>query len=140
MHESLESLFKIWFNFTEPDHFKQIMDENGFNYLYDEHLPPRLNRFLVGMFYQPLDSIERYYGEKVAFYFAWLQHCSLKLIFPSILGIFITLVQVLTQQWEDNEILPIFSVRLLQIRHPRISCPSSNHMILPLTTDCIFLS
>jgi len=77
----------------------------------DDELPPRINRFIVGMFYQPLDSIERYYGEKVAFYFAWLQHCSLKLIFPSILGFVVTMVQVFTQRWEDNEILPIFSVR-----------------------------
>jgi hypothetical protein len=124
MHESLESLFKVWFNFTEDDHWKQIMEEND---LYhrddgfvknqnsiadnDDELPPRINRFIVGMFYQPLDSIERYYGEKVAFYFAWLQHCSLKLIFPSILGFVVTMVQVFTQRWEDNEILPIFSVR-----------------------------
>ena len=78
-----------------------------------DELPHRMNRLIVGLFYLPLDSIERYYGEKVAFYFAWLQHCSTKLIFPSILGVIVTLIQAWTQQWEDNKVLPIFSVRRL---------------------------
>jgi hypothetical protein len=60
----------------------------------------------------PLDSIEQYYGEKVAFYFAWLQHSTIKLIFPSAMGIVVTLWQVLTNSWHDNYILPLYSVSL----------------------------
>ena len=128
MHESLESLFRIWYNFTDENHWKIIMKENDLDQSGNclgqnnhsindgsDELPHRMNRLIVGLFYLPLDSIERYYGEKVAFYFAWLQHCSTKLIFPSILGVIVTLIQAWTQQWEDNKVLPIFSVRRLHI-------------------------
>ena len=120
MHARLENLFQNWYNFSDENNWKSIAEENTFDSSPrgndapkvpgDDEIPPRIHRFFVGMFYQPLDSIEQYYGEKVAFYFAWLQHSCIKLIIPSLLGIFVSLYQLFTQRYEDNEILPLFSV------------------------------
>lgn len=121
MHARLEMLFNIWYYFSDHNTWKCIEKENEFHAgrngekissmtSGDDEVPPFLNRFLVGMFYLPLDSIEQYYGEKVAFYFAWLQHSSIKMIFPSFLGVIVVLYQSLTKRWENNEILPVFSV------------------------------
>lgn len=121
MHANLEDLFKAWFRFWSEDTWKKISKENDFHLdsegeelkaYDDEEIPARINRVFRGMFYQPLDSIEEYYGEKVAFYFAWMQHSSLQLILPSILGVAVSIWQVFTQRWENNEILPFFSVSL----------------------------
>jgi len=118
MHARLEALFHIWYHYTEDNSWRIIEKENGLDNIHDpsingggnDELPPRINRFIVGWFYQPLDSVEQYFGEKVAFYFAWTQHCAIKLIVPSILGVMVFLWQIYSQRWEDNEILPFFSV------------------------------
>lgn len=72
--------------------------------------PPNIFlRVFMGCFYQPLDSVEQYFGEKVAMYFAWLQHCSYYLIFLSASGLLVTLCQLATGQW-DHPIRPFFSM------------------------------
>ena len=54
-----------------------------------EELPPHvLTRFFLGCITQPLDSMEEYFGEKVAFYFTWLQHTASRLVFLSVSGSF----------------------------------------------------
>jgi len=74
--------------------------------------PPHwLKRVFVGCFYQPLDSIEEYYGEKVAFYFAWLQHCSFHLLYLSVAGLIVFIVQ-LTNGF-DHWIRPWFSLLVM---------------------------
>ena len=73
------------------------------------HVPPALYRLFVGCFYQPLDSIEEYYGEKIAFYFAWLQHCSFHLIYLSIVGLIVFICQVTSGNW-DHPLRPAFSM------------------------------
>jgi hypothetical protein len=72
-------------------------------------IPNFLYRFFVGSFYQPLDSIEAYYGEKVAFYFAWLQHCSFHLLYLSVAGLVMFILQVTSGQW-DHPLRPWFSI------------------------------
>ena len=69
-------------------------------------LPSILYRFFVGSFYQPLDSIEEYYGEKIAFYFAWLQHVSFHLLYLSITGLIVFWVQLSSGKW-DHPIRPV---------------------------------
>ena len=71
-----------------------------------KHLPNILYRFFVGSFYQPLDSIEEYYGEKIAFYFAWLQHVSFHLLYLSIIGSIVFWIQLSSGQW-DHPIRPV---------------------------------
>lgn len=72
-------------------------------------IPNILYRFFVGSFYLPLDSIEEYYGEKVAFYFAWLQHCSFHLLYLSVAGLVMFIVQVTSGNW-DHPFRPWFSI------------------------------
>ncbi|CAM9303634.1 unnamed protein product, partial [Ectocarpus fasciculatus] len=47
-----------------------------------------------GLLSQPLDSIAEYYGEDVAFYFAWMSFFSRWLVLPSILGFVVFCAQV----------------------------------------------
>lgn len=69
--------------------------------------PPNIfYRFFVGSFYQPLDSIEEYYGEKVAFYFAWLQHVSFHLLYLSVIGLIVFSIQLSSGKW-DHGIRPV---------------------------------
>jgi len=71
--------------------------------------PSFLYRLVVGCFYQPLDSIEEYYGEKVAFYFAWLQHCSFHLLYLSFVGAIVFICQLSSGNW-DHPLRPFFSI------------------------------
>lgn len=70
--------------------------------------PVLFMRLLMGTFFQPLDSIEEYFGEKVTFYFAWLQHSSFHLIPISILGLIVFLCQVLSGKF-DHEVRPYYA-------------------------------
>jgi hypothetical protein len=69
-------------------------------------------RVILGSFYQPLDSIEEYFGEKVAFYFAWLQHTALHLIFLTIAGLIVFAFQVSSGNW-DHWLRPFFSLLVM---------------------------
>jgi hypothetical protein len=71
-----------------------------------KRIPSILHRFFVGSFHQPLDSIEEYYGEKVAFYFAWLQHVSFHLLYLSVIGLIVFAIQLSSGQW-DHAIRPV---------------------------------
>ena len=79
--------------------------------LVSENAPPRgyFSRLIIGSFYQPLDSIQEYFGEGVAYYFAWLQHCSYHLVSLSVFGIIVTVCQIMSGTW-DHPIRPYFSV------------------------------
>eukprot|EP00977_Amphora_coffeiformis_P008293 scaffold1878_cov170-Amphora_coffeaeformis.AAC.6 len=71
--------------------------------------PPFWKRFFVGAFFQPLDSIEEYFGEKVAFYFAWLQHTATHLVFLSIAGLFLFICQIASNN-VDHPLRPVFAI------------------------------
>lgn len=75
----------------------------------EEHIPNRFYRFFVGGFFQPLDSVEEYFGEKVAFYFAWLQHCSSHLLVLTCAGLIVFACMLVSQDWDHN-IRPYWSV------------------------------
>lgn len=128
MHARLEALFETWYNFSDDRNWIVVARENGV-YVPDRtngeegELPPRIQRLYQKVFFLPLDSIEQYYGEKVAFYFAWLQHCSIQLILPSVLGIMVFIFQVTSERREDNWILPLFSVSLSSFYCYLRSCP-----------------
>ena len=46
--------------------------------------------------YQPLDNVREYFGEKIAFYFAWLGFYTAWLIPPSVVGVLIFIYGLLT--------------------------------------------
>ncbi|CAG2102368.1 unnamed protein product, partial [Medioppia subpectinata] len=60
--------------------------------LHNEHTLSQLRTQWVAAFFspQPLDTICQYFGHKIAIYFAFLGFYTFALIFPAILGIFIT--------------------------------------------------
>jgi len=71
--------------------------------------PPNLViRLILGCFFQPLDSIQQYFGEGVAFYFAWQQHCAVHLVFLSLIGLAVCAVLFVNKTW-DHPIRLAFS-------------------------------
>lgn len=70
--------------------------------------PSLLYRLIKGSFYLPLDSIEQYFGEKVAFYFAWLQHLSFHLVWLAVAGLVMFAMQVRRGSL-DHPFRPFFS-------------------------------
>jgi hypothetical protein len=75
----------------------------------DQHIPSFFVRLIVGSLYQPLDSIEQYFGENVAFYFAWLQHSAFHLAFLSVAGLVVFMCQIVSGVW-DHWIRPVFAM------------------------------
>lgn len=131
MPKKLESLYRVWFYFYRSQNWSHrdgrsmavgSTDPLG-NDLDQDHwprspsrslqmIPNVFYRFFVGAFFQPLDSIEQYFGEQVTFYFAWLQHCSHHLIFLSVLGCIVSLFQYASKTW-DHPIRPFFAVAVM---------------------------
>ena len=75
-----------------------------------EELPPHVvTRFFLGCITQPLDSIEEYFGEKVAFYFTWLQHTASHWVFLSVPGL-ILFVLMLANHDFLHRLRPLFSI------------------------------
>mmetsp|Transcript_25942 Transcript_25942/g.39750 ORF Transcript_25942/g.39750 Transcript_25942/m.39750 type:complete len:2112 (+) Transcript_25942:199-6534(+) len=109
MHAKLEAIYDVWVHFYRKCNWNKGKTSIETN-IKDDLIPPPpfLKRLIVGSFYQPLDSVEEYFGEKVALYFAWLEHSSIHLILLSVLGLFAFLCQVVSGRF-DHEIRPYFS-------------------------------
>ena len=58
------------------------------------HLIFRLSGIRFKEYLKPLDKVAEYFGEKKGFYFAWLLHYTSWLMFPSIAGLVIYIIQV----------------------------------------------
>jgi Calcium-activated chloride channel len=78
----------------------------------EDYIPNRFYRFFVGAFFQPLDSVEEYFGEKVAFYFAWLQHCTLHLLVLTCAGLIVFACMLVSENW-DHPIRPYWSIFIM---------------------------
>eukprot|EP00934_Nitzschia_sp_Nitz4_P006001 Nitzschia sp. Nitz4//scaffold94_size78252//66575//72029//NITZ4_005477-RA/size78252-augustus-gene-0.74-mRNA-1//-1//CDS//3329560407//5991//frame0 len=135
MHAKLESLFQPWVfywrveNWTdnssmiEPEDYGKndsslVRDLNkGESFRTtrtngeekDKEVPSFFTRFFVGAFYQPLDSIEEYFGEQVTFYFAWLQHCARHLVVLTAIGLLVSIF-IYSSNNVDHPIRPYFSM------------------------------
>ena len=138
MPAKLDAIFQAWVFFWKREHWKDGRDGKSLTYQprlaveraslttvsssaspenhprrfwqdKDNEIPSLFHRFFHGAFYQPLTSIEEYFGEKVAFYFAWLQHTAMHLVFLTIVGLVVFLVQVSSGNW-DTFLRPYFSV------------------------------
>ena len=129
MPKKLESLYHVWFYFNRRENWTHrdgrsmsVGPTDPLGNDLDEHqpwsprhahsMPNRFSRFFIGIFFQPLDSIEQYFGEQVTFYFAWLQHCSHHLVFLSGLGFIVSICQLASNKW-DHPIRPFFSVAVM---------------------------
>jgi hypothetical protein len=60
----------------------------------------------TGLLNQPLDQIAEYYGESVAFYFAWVAFFSRWLFLPSVLGLIVFAVQISSQNMDHWICIP----------------------------------
>ena len=58
---------------------------------------------------QPLDSIEEYFGEKLAFYFTWLQHTASHLVFLSVPGLVLSPLMLANHEFL-HPLRPLFSI------------------------------
>ncbi len=111
MHARLEDIYKSWVFFYKEENWNgESMSIDSPKDLYK--VPSLIKRLCVGSFFQPLDSIEEYFGERVAFYFAWLQHCSLHLTYLSFLGLILFVCQMVSGTF-DHVLRPYFSVVLM---------------------------
>ncbi|RYG67325.1 hypothetical protein EON64_07705, partial [archaeon] len=68
--------------------------------------------FFANILTQPLDNIAEYFGEGVAFYFAFMAFYTRWLVFPSILGVCVFAVQVTTGQ-SDHILCAIYAVLVM---------------------------
>lgn len=68
-----------------------------------------ITRFGSRLMVQPLDRIAAYFGETIAFYFAWLEFYTRWLVLPAIIGIFLFLGQ-LYYGGIDMVYVPLFSL------------------------------
>lgn len=136
MRKKLDSLYNAWFYYWRREHWTgknapefetncgesddsaieedRLTREDGKNGdsasdIDERPVPNFLTRFFVEAFNQPLDAIEEYFGEKVTFYFAWLQHCAIHLLFLSFLGLIVTFFQVKNGKF-DHWTRPFFSI------------------------------
>ena len=133
MRDKLECLFRPWVYYWKLEHWtglKKMMDKENLKNLNhdvesqvkspgratqktpDDEMPNFLTRFFVGAFHQPLDAIEEYFGEKVTFYFAFLQHCARHLLVLTFIGLIVTICQVSTNNF-DHPIRPFFAIMVM---------------------------
>ena len=128
MHSKLESLYRPWVLFWKKDNWqsrKSLLSLPRHDDLKDQtdgkgnvgdppndKIPNFFIRLFVGAFYQPLDAIEEYFGEKVTFYFAWLQHCARHLLVLTLLGLIVTIFQLANNN-PDHWLRPLFSITVM---------------------------
>ena len=116
MHARLEGLYTTWVTFWAAVNWNGGRPKEGrssphapphettlpltWNRPADVSSPPSFpTRLFKGSLTQPLDRVANYYGESVAFYFAWLEHCCKWLLLPSFLGLVQAIVQVGLKFW-----------------------------------------
>lgn len=136
MHDKLEAIYQSWFCFWKVENWQDGRDgrslthaptvansvdsvigtsesEGSLDSEKPSYQPPSFfHRFFIGCFYQPLDSIEQYFGEKVAFYFAWLQHTTWHLTVLAVAGVFLFILQVASGK-ADHPLRPLFSMMVM---------------------------
>jgi hypothetical protein len=137
MQGKVDAIFDCWFYFWKVEHWrgkfpghsventkllstvekKKFAIPTGsddFNTSPNVHtaVPNFITRFLVGCFYQPLDLIEEYFGEKVAFYYTWLQHTAAHLVFLSIAGLVLFFLQLGSGN-PDHPLRPLFAMVIM---------------------------
>ena len=65
-----------------------------------------VKNFFSGALDQPLDQIAEYFGESVAFYFAWLAFCTRWLILPGFLGLLVFSIQIWSHRLDHWVCIP----------------------------------
>ena len=66
-------------------------------------------RFSFGALSQPIDAVQEYFGEEIAFYFAWLDFYSKWLLGPAIVGVGLFVYQMFAGTL-DVPVLPLYAL------------------------------
>lgn len=69
----------------------------------------RTGRVLRNLLQQPLDDVAQYYGERVAFYFAWMELYTQWLVVPSVAGVLLFSLQLSSHQL-DHPAAPVYAL------------------------------
>jgi hypothetical protein len=126
MNARLRGLRNSWVKFWNPKMPSRFLTTNNsdafedsnsteYAYNYDKHNWVSRCMYKVwdltffGLLAQPLDAIAEYYGENVAFYFAWVQFYTKWLILPSIVGFGLFILQIRSGSI-DHPLLPFYAL------------------------------
>ena len=103
MYSKLHDISHTWVTFWKQHHHSEITAPwSPFRVsYYDTYRRVRndVGYFMANLLTQPLDSIAEYFGESIAFYFAYMAFYTRWLVFPSVLGIIVFAVQVSEYNW-----------------------------------------
>lgn len=110
MHSRLEDLKNSWIYFWKSEKPGEIPEPWS---PFSTPLSVTLTRlgnscafFYNGLLSQPLDQVAEYYGESVAFYFAWVAYFTRWMVAPSILGVIVFAVQISSAQLDHWICIP----------------------------------
>ncbi|EGZ17182.1 hypothetical protein PHYSODRAFT_503593 [Phytophthora sojae] len=77
---------------------------------HDQTQNPNFRCLVVrSVLHQPLDDVAQYFGERVAFYFAWMEMYTRWLVVPSVAGVVLFALQVHSQHL-DHPAAPVYAV------------------------------
>lgn len=68
-----------------------------------------IGRLFFNIVDQPIDHVAQYYGEKIAFYFAWLEMYTRWLILPSLAGCVLFVIQI-TDKSLNQPLAPYYAI------------------------------
>nr|CCA18222.1 anoctamin putative [Albugo laibachii Nc14] len=77
-----------------------------------ESCSDKVKQAFLGVFHQPIEQVAYYFGEKVAFYFAWTEMYTKWLIIPSLFGITLFAFQTKSNSL-DHPLAPLYAVFLV---------------------------
>lgn len=105
--EDLSLLRHNWVTFWRPklpfsrgNSIRSTTSSNGAN--------SRVLRCTKGIIAQPIDEVAQYFGEKIAFYFAWLEMYTRWLVVPSIAGCVLFAIQIYDKSL-DQPLAPYYA-------------------------------
>jgi hypothetical protein len=93
---------------------RHVLEKHGLAHVTPIHIPHIRNRIFQQTMYSlnvPVDEIRNYYGEEIAFYFAWMEFLTKWLIVPGIFGVI-----TLAQRWyrgdtvDEDEYTPLYGL------------------------------
>uniref|UniRef100_K3X8X4 Anoctamin transmembrane domain-containing protein n=1 Tax=Globisporangium ultimum (strain ATCC 200006 / CBS 805.95 / DAOM BR144) TaxID=431595 RepID=K3X8X4_GLOUD len=106
--QDLAALKRHWVTFwraSVPQNLNSNKDDSGGGSGGGSYCHP----FARGALRQPIDDVAQYFGEHVAFYFAWMEMYTKWLIGPSVVGLILFCLQV-TSKRIDHPVAPLYAM------------------------------
>jgi anoctamin-8 len=104
MYARLNDIRHSWVTFWKREKPGQISESwSPFSVSYKTtiiNVLESVTHFCTNILNQPLDNIAEYFGENIAFYFAFMAFYTRWLVFPSILGVILFIIQIQSGQFD----------------------------------------